>query len=77
MEIWLFVVCVIAALLLGLVLGKSLSHKKPDGTLHVDQRDPRTDKYNLDFETALDEVPKKKYVLFAVEVIKSRENLPL
>ena len=77
MDIWLCIVCMIGTLLLGIVLGRKLFHSRPDGTLHIDQRDPVTDKYNLALDTGLDDVPKKKYVLFAVEVIKSRENVPL
>ena len=73
------------ALLVGFVLGFvfgtwQMFHRffrKKNGTLHIDQRDPKTDRYNLEFDTDLDEIPKRKFVIFKVQTVGSRENSSL
>lgn len=70
------------ALLIGFVLGFAFGtwrmfhriFRKKNGTLHIDQRDPKTDRYNLEFETDLDEIPKRKFVIFKVQTTTTRKN---
>lgn len=51
--------------------------RKKNGTLHIDQRDPKTDRYNLEFDTDLNEIPKLKFVIFKIHTISTRENSSL
>lgn len=54
--------------LLGLSAQKYIkSDDFGDGTLKIDMTDPEKDTYRLDFNTPLDQVPKKKTVSFKVD----------
>lgn len=51
---------------LGACLHISTASYKGDGVLNIDTSDPNTDKYSLDFITALDQVNEKKSVILKV-----------
>lgn len=52
---------------LGAILGISSVKYAGDGTLHIDTSAPDKDSYHLDFDTALDDIPKKKNVMLKVK----------
>ena len=51
----------------AVIIGISKYNYKGDGTLHIDTSDPTKDLYSLDFETMLDDIPKKKQVTLMVD----------
>ena len=61
-------------LILGILIGRNLWRVKPDGTFKIDQTDEIKDQYSLDFETSLDDVEKKSYIIFRVKKINSQKN---
>lgn len=62
---------VVMAFLIGLVIGHFVRIRKHDGIFKIDKTDELRDVYSMDFNIALDDVPKKKSVLFKVEVTGS------
>ena len=68
--VYLFVVM---AFLVGLVIGRFVRTRKYDGTFKIDKTDEFRDVYSMDFNVDLDDIPKKKSVLFKVEVTGSRK----
>lgn len=61
----------LALFALGLLVGRFLLPRKYDGTFKIDRTNELRDVYSMDFNIALDDVPKKKSVLFKVEVTGS------
>ena len=68
--IYLFIA---AAFLVGLLAGRFLLPRKYDGTFKIDKTDELRDVYSMDFNVDLNDIPKKKSVLFKVEVTGSRK----
>ena len=66
--IYLFTV---AAFLAGLLVGRFLLPRKYDGTFKIDKTDELRDVYSMDFNVDLNDIPKRKLVLFKVEVTGS------
>ncbi len=56
----------IFGILIGVVIAKLF--QKKDGELVIDLSSPEKDLYQLRFETPLDELPKRKKVIFTVKV---------
>lgn len=63
----------VAAFLVGLLVGRFLLPKKYDGTFKINRTDELRDVYSMDFNVDLDDIPKRKSVLFKVEVTGSRK----
>ena len=63
----------LALFALGLLVGRFLLPRKYDGTFKVDRTDELRDVYSMDFNVDLNDIPKKKSVLFKVEVADSRK----
>lgn len=51
--------------------------RRTNGTLVIDQRDPDTDRYRLDFDTDLNAIPTYNFMVFRVRIITSRKNSSL
>lgn len=51
----------------AVIIGISKANYTGDGTLHIDMTDPSKDLYSLDFDTMLDDIPKKKQVTLMVD----------
>lgn len=51
----------------AVIIGISKANYTGDGTLHIDTTDPSKDLYSLDFDTMLDDIPKKKQVTLMVD----------
>lgn len=66
--VYLFVVM---AFLVGLAIGHFVRIRKYDGAFKIDRTDELRDVYSMDFNVDLDDIPKKKSVLFKVEVTGS------
>ena len=64
----------LAAFIAGFVIGRYLWRPKFDGTFKIDQTDEIKDQYSLDFDSSLDDIPKKKYIVFRVRMINSQKN---
>lgn len=61
----------LALFALGLLVGRFLLPKKYDGTFKINRTDELRDVYSMNFNVDLDDIPKRKSVLFKVEVIGS------
>lgn len=59
------------AFLVGLLIGRFLLPRKYDGTFKIDRTDELRDVYSMDFNVDLGDIPKRKSVLFKVEVTGS------
>lgn len=62
---------VVMAFLVGLVIGHFVRICKYDGVFKIDKTDEFRDVYSMDFNVDLNDIPKKKSVLFKVEVTGS------
>lgn len=60
----------------GLLIGGLLGYyfgirlKKPDGVIIVDDSNETTTKWDLKVNSVVEEIPKKKRIIFSVQVIK-------
>ena len=61
----------LALFALGLLVGRFLLPRKYDGTFKIDRTDELRDIYSMNFNVDLDDIPKKKSVLFKIEVTGS------
>lgn len=61
----------VMAFLVGLAIGHFVRIRKYDGTFKIDRTDELRDVYSMDFNVDLDDIPKRKSVLFKVEVTGS------
>lgn len=61
----------VTAFLVGFAIGHFVRIRKYDGTFKIDRTDELKDVYSMDFNIDLDDIPKKKSVLFKIEVIGS------
>ena len=74
MELIIDIAMYLACVVTGILIGRFLWKPKYDGTLKIDRTDELKDKYSLDFQTDLDRVPNKRFVIFEVVVIDSHKN---
>lgn len=76
-------VCLMVGVLCGVIgifVGFIFCHwfSKTDGTLNVylvEDDEETTESFRLDFDTSLDDIPKKDFVIFRVQVNHSRKKL--
>ena len=61
---------VLGAYIFGILIGVAIAKlfQKKDGELVIDLSNPEKDLYQLRFETPLDELPKRKKVIFKIKV---------
>ena len=66
---------VIGAYIFGILIGVVVTKlfEKKDGELVIDLSNPEKDLYQLRFETGLEELPKRKKVIFKVKVERTMD----
>ena len=65
----IIVMIFLAGVLLGTFIGLFLFCHTLDGALTIQHKSDDTDQYSLDFTTGLDDIPKKRFVIFRVKKI--------